>query len=119
MALTLRTPDRTIPIVAPSHELARHVDPTWRAVEAVACRFALPSHRRAVRIHLYAVLGDMEALRRFGATFRRCALRRAAGRGAGHLEAALRSHPAVFGPLMAELGVVAGKGWTSSGNSRP
>lgn len=114
MPLTLRQVPTRVTIIAPIHRIAADADPNWRRVEAVASRFKLPSHRRAVRVYLYAVLRDVDALRRFADDLlypRK--LRLAVRRGKRILDEARRLDPALMAAVMEDLGVLDAD-WSSS-----
>lgn len=104
MPLTLRQVSTRVTIVAPIHLMASGQDPNWRRVEAVASRFKLPSHRRAVRVYLYAVLRDVGALRRFADDLmypRK--LRNAVRRGRRLLDEARRIDPGLMDAALGDL----------------
>lgn len=105
MPLTLNPPPPpAVTIVAPVYQLAAHHDPNWRNVEAVASRFALRSHRTAVRIYLYSTLGDVAALRRWGDhLLYPKKLKAAIRRGRRVLAEADRQDPGFFGRAFPEL----------------
>jgi hypothetical protein len=104
MSLTARAPETKVVLREPAYVLADHHDPDWIRVEKVASRFHLMSHRRAVRVYLYATVRDVEALRRFAEDLmKRRKLRAAHRRGRELLEEARRLYPEVFGALMEEF----------------
>ena len=102
MPLTLSAPKTPVILGPPAYVLNRRADPDWRRVETVASRFHLPSHRRAVRVYLYATIRDVDALHRWAddLLYRR-KLRNAARRGRDHLAEARRKYPEEFAAMMA------------------
>lgn len=104
MPLTLSRPTTPVTIGPPIHVMASDQDPNWRRVEAVASRFGLPSQRVAVRVYLYSVLRDVEALRRYGdhLLYRR-KLRNAVRRGRRLLEEARKADPDLMASVLADL----------------
>ena len=106
MQLTFETPKPPVTIVPAVHRMHPDADPAWRKVEAVACRFKLPSHRTAVRVYLYSVLRDVKAMRKFGDHLLYPGrLRRAIKRGREVLEEARRQDPELMASVLVGFGV--------------
>lgn len=105
MSLTVAAPPTTPVILGPpAYVLDDRHDPDWIRVEKVASRFHLPSHRRAVRVYLYATIRDVEALRRWADDLMvRRKLPRAVARGRRLLAEARENYPEVFAQLMEEF----------------
>ena len=104
MSLTVCKPVTPVILGPPAYVLDPDHGPDWVRVEKVASRFHLPSHRRAVRVYLYATLRDVEALRRWADDLmRKKKLPRAVARGQRLLAEAREKYPEVFAELMEEF----------------
>ncbi len=107
MPLTISArPDLVVDLVRPRYVMSVEGNLNRRRVESIASRFALRGQRRAVRVYLYGVLRDVDAIRKYtlNRPFRPRTLRQVVAKGKECLKRARVQDPALFRRLLLEFG---------------